>query len=779
MIVIAANTRQAEQALARIEQALQKTKSAGNNMSQQFSKVGNAMSSAFKIGAAAAAVVGTAIGVVAVKSVNAAVELQNLRIRLDALTGSSEGGAAALEAVRRAAEKLPFDLENIAQASASLVTVSRDSAQLEKNIQLAADIAAASGLTMQEASAQLQRAFSGGAAAADMFRERGILAAAGFQQGVSYSVEETRKKFEEYGQKIEGVSNRINNTFTGAMSQMQDQLYKLQVAFGEPINQALATSINLLVEDIAKASGGNIQFAETLGINVANGIAGFIDGVAAMIDYVTAVYNIFKPLIDILKQAALIVGDILVRAFGVLANAIGLALQPIAMLTDSLGLTNGLGKVIEGLRGSFKTLATEGLEGLGKAGEEALGAVAGATTNARDTARRYTDAIREGTKAFQEQKKAQQDTGGGPVAFDTPEIQADRKIVTEANKIKDHYLKIQQSTATEAARIQSELAQEIIKINEYTDSAITHSGITRQQLLEASDAAYREKIRQATMTGLEQAKWAMDQELELLKIAKDEGIRTEEEYQQQKAILQANYRSQEIQAEIQLLNVKRNLREQELQLETARYREQLSGMKNILGERMFSDKKAEQIAIEASENKRKYEEQTTKFLIDQGAKAFEAFGTQSKSAFEAFKAFKIAQAIMNTYEAATGAYASLAPIPFVGPVLGGIAAAAAVAAGMAQVQQIRSLTYSGRALGGPVLSGQSYMVGERGPELFTPSTSGQITRNQDLPQGDVTVNFSIIANDTTGFDELLSSRQGLIKQIISDAMLERGQRSMM
>lgn len=42
----------------------------------------------------------------------------------------------------------------------------------------------------------------------------------------------------------------------------------------------------------------------------------------------------------------------------------------------------------------------------------------------------------------------------------------------------------------------------------------------------------------------------------------------------------------------------------------------------------------------------------------------------------------------------------------------------------------------GRALGGPVSAGTSYVVGERGPELFTPGTSGMITPNG---RGPVTV----------------------------------------
>jgi len=54
------------------------------------------------------------------------------------------------------------------------------------------------------------------------------------------------------------------------------------------------------------------------------------------------------------------------------------------------------------------------------------------------------------------------------------------------------------------------------------------------------------------------------------------------------------------------------------------------------------------------------------------------------------KAAAIAQAMISTYQGATSAYASLAPIPVVGPALGIAAAAAAVVAGLANVQQIRS-----------------------------------------------------------------------------------------
>jgi hypothetical protein len=71
------------------------------------------------------------------------------------------------------------------------------------------------------------------------------------------------------------------------------------------------------------------------------------------------------------------------------------------------------------------------------------------------------------------------------------------------------------------------------------------------------------------------------------------------------------------------------------------------------------------------------------------------------------KAAAIAQTTIKTYEAATSAYASLAGIPYVGPVLGAAAAAAAIAAGMANVRAIQSQSPGYR-------TGGEFMVGGGG-----------------------------------------------------------------
>ena len=51
-----------------------------------------------------------------------------------------------------------------------------------------------------------------------------------------------------------------------------------------------------------------------------------------------------------------------------------------------------------------------------------------------------------------------------------------------------------------------------------------------------------------------------------------------------------------------------------------------------------------------------------------------------------------------------------------------------------------------RANGGSVLSGRSYLVGERGPEVFTPSTSGMISPNSSLGGGSTNVVVNVDAS---------------------------------
>ena len=65
---------------------------------------------------------------------------------------------------------------------------------------------------------------------------------------------------------------------------------------------------------------------------------------------------------------------------------------------------------------------------------------------------------------------------------------------------------------------------------------------------------------------------------------------------------------------------------------------------------------------------------------------------------------------------------------------------------MAQLTALASLFGApGRATGGPVSPGRAYMVGERGPELFVPTSSGSVTAAGSGGGRDVRVAISINA----------------------------------
>jgi tape measure domain-containing protein len=187
----------------------------------------------------------------------------------------------------------------------------------------------------------------------------------------------------------------------------------------------------------------------------------------------------------------------------------------------------------------------------------------------------------------------------------------------------------------------------------------------------------------------------------------------------------------------------------------------------------LNNDRAREYARERVAFEKKSEMEKAQFAIEQGASVFDSLGKYNRQAFEAAKAFNIANAIMNTY---TGATKALAMYP---PPFNFIAAAAVVAGGMAQIAQIRAQQYSGRALGGPVMAGESYIVGERGPELFTPATSGGITPNNQLSDmaAPVNINFNIQANDARGFDQLLAERKPMIINMIRTAMNDRGNKA--
>jgi tape measure domain-containing protein len=165
-------------------------------------------------------------------------------------------------------------------------------------------------------------------------------------------------------------------------------------------------------------------------------------------------------------------------------------------------------------------------------------------------------------------------------------------------------------------------------------------------------------------------------------------------------------------------------------------------------------------------------ENQIKLAVSTGSELLNEAGKYNKTAFNAAKALAISMAIINGIDATISSYRTGSQLG--GPILGAVFAAVTAATIAAQVSKIRSTQYSGaRRQGGLVGENQSYLVGESGPEMFTPSSSGRITPNDQISQG-VTVNFNISTVDADGFDEILINRRSTIVGIINEATNKRG-----
>jgi hypothetical protein len=77
----------------------------------------------------------------------------------------------------------------------------------------------------------------------------------------------------------------------------------------------------------------------------------------------------------------------------------------------------------------------------------------------------------------------------------------------------------------------------------------------------------------------------------------------------------------------------------------------------------------------------------------------------------------------------------------------------------------------GRATGGPVTAGRSYVVGERGPEVFVPSAGGRIER---LGSGSRDVRVAIaIQTPSPGDPQVLRQSSRQVARAVRSALMER------
>ena len=266
------------------------------------------------------AFIGLGAGVVIKGFIDAGIQIENLEVQLNALFGSAREGKKALEAVTKFAATTPFELQNIQQGITALATVRKQAEKsgvsFEELLKITGNTATVLGGDFALASLQIQRSFSAGIASAELFRERGVRAMAGFQGGVNVSVDESIKGLQKAfgtGGEFGNLIDDLSKTLFGTISNLKDAFFIFQVEVSKGFFEALKSNLG----DLKKTVEDNRKEIAKFGQMIGSGLSSVINATANTIKFM-------KDNAELLKEALrLFIALKVVAYFHSLAIAIG------------------------------------------------------------------------------------------------------------------------------------------------------------------------------------------------------------------------------------------------------------------------------------------------------------------------------------------------------------------------------------------------------------------------------------------------------------------------
>ena len=247
------------------------------------------------------AFIGLGAGVVIKGFVDAGIQIENLGVQLKALFGSAKEGERALKSVTDFARTTPFELKNIQQGITALATVRKQAEEngvsFEELLKITGNTATLLGNDFALASLQIQRSFSAGIGSAELFRERGVKAMAGFKEGqkasVKESIENLRKAFGtggEYGKLIDDLSQ----TLFGTISNIKDAFFIFQVEVSKGFFGALKQNLGDLKSTVEANRKTINEFAQIIGTGLSKAIQGTASVLMFLKNNMTAIIEVTK-----------------------------------------------------------------------------------------------------------------------------------------------------------------------------------------------------------------------------------------------------------------------------------------------------------------------------------------------------------------------------------------------------------------------------------------------------------------------------------------------------
>ena len=726
--------------------AKDKSKRALNNVRGSLDKL---KSSVFNVRNALA---GLGAGLVIRNLVNTGKEIEGLKVRLKFLFGSVEEGAKAFDKMAEFASRVPFSLQEIQAGSGNLAVVAKDADELAHLMEIAGNVAAATGLDFQTTAEQIQRSFSAGIGAADLFRDRGVRAMLGFQAGATVSIEETKEAFNKVfgaGGEFGGTTDALAQTLEGTLSMIGDKIFNFKK---ELLDAGFFAELKRQFGDLDKFLQDNAESLDELARNIGTGLA----------KAVVALSEGVKILAENFSQLKAFVGGFIAFKLASVIITITKAVRNLRLQTIGLvALTGPRGLAL--IAGAFVAMKI--------AASDFIAEVKKADTALKDLTMQgivsQISALSEQISILENRNKdlknSIQDVADGGEKMD-----GHFDFLNDTLDMTPEKLTLIQTEMEQNKRIISELNAKLVELNKLLDMG----GNQSKKIIDLPHAlleheATPEEVNERTKKEKEKAQKIKD----ILEQNRIDSVKIFHETQR---------KNEEINIKAQIARIKREQEEIEAEKEKAKEIEKillqnkLDGM--IIHQEMLEEKlRLNNIEVEAEQEKQRkliaLQKEGKESMLSNTRDSLRALSGLNRSGFEAFKRFQIAEATINAISGAATAFKTFAGNPFMATFV----AASHLAKGMAMVAKIKATNF--REKGGPVSQGKPFIVGEKGPELFVPNQSGNIVANNKMGGSPVAVTFNINTVDARGFNELLTNSRGTIVSLINSAVNETGRQA--
>ena len=302
------------------------------------------------------AFIGLGAGLVIRNLVNTGKELENLQVRLKFLLKDTNEGAKAFENMTKFASKVPFSLEEIQSGSGILATVTDNAKDLQNMLEITGNVAAVTGLDFRTAAEQIQRSFSAGIGAADLFREKGVRNMLGFQAGATVSIEQTVEAFNKVfgkGGKFGNSTDELAQTLTGTLSMIGDKVFNFKrVLLDAGFFSQLKKQFGDLNKSLEQNSETMDKIAITIGTVLAVAVDKLVNGFKFLAEHSDKVATAFKVFISLkIARTFIQIGRALIPIVAGMRALVALSGAGLALVAASVAATTAtffaLGKAID------------------------------------------------------------------------------------------------------------------------------------------------------------------------------------------------------------------------------------------------------------------------------------------------------------------------------------------------------------------------------------------------------------------------------------------------